>query len=172
MTSNRWVWLPLALALVLAACQPAQPGGPSGDQAQTADFLIVNGKVFAADSAGTTAEAVAVRGNKILRVGTTTRMSASCAARRRASSMPKAASVAPGFNDSHVHFIAGGIRAGRRRPRRAEHPSRRSRTRFAQFAAAHAGRGWLRGRGWLYSPFPGGSPTRAQLDAACPIARQ
>ena len=38
------------------------------------------------------------------------------------------------------------------------------------FAAAQADAAWVDGRGWLYSPFPGGSPTRAQLDAVVPIA--
>jgi predicted amidohydrolase YtcJ len=33
------------------------------------------------------------------------------------------------------------------------------------FAAAHADAAWVEGRGWLYSPFSGGSPTRQQLDA-------
>ncbi len=34
------------------------------------------------------------------------------------------------------------------------------------FAAAHPDRPWVLGRGWLYGSFPGGLPTRAQLDEA------
>jgi len=164
MTSNRWVWLPLALAL--AACQPAQPGGPSGDQAQTADLLIVNGKVFAADSAGTTAEAVAVRGNTILRIGTSSDLDTLRGPNTRVIDA-KGGSVVPGFNDAHVHFIAGGFAlndvdlAGLNTLREVQ-------AAISQFAAAHPGDGWLRGRGWLYTPFPGGSPTRAQLDEIVP----
>jgi predicted amidohydrolase YtcJ len=37
-----------------------------------------------------------------------------------------------------------------------------------EFAAAHADAAWVEGRGWLYSPFPGGTPTREQLDAVVP----
>ena len=37
--------------------------------------------------------------------------------------------------------------------------------RIRTFAAAHADRQWIQGRDWHYEPFPGGQPTRAQLDA-------
>ncbi len=35
-------------------------------------------------------------------------------------------------------------------------------------AAAHPEDGWVTGHGWMYVPFPGGLPTREQLDAAVP----
>jgi hypothetical protein len=75
--------------------------------------------------------------------------------------------VAPGFNDSHVHFISGGMTLG--------DVDLAGLTTLAEvqdkiraFAATHADAAWVEGRGWLYSPFPGGTPTREQLDAAVP----
>ena len=76
-------------------------------------------------------------------------------------------SVVPGFNDAHVHFIGGGFAlndvdlAGLNTLREVQ-------AAISQFAAAHPGDGWVRGRGWLYTPFPGGSPTKAQLDEVVP----
>ena len=64
MNAKNLNWWPLVLSL--AACQPAQPGAPAGPGTETADLLIVNGTVFAADEAGTTAQGVAVRGNTIM----------------------------------------------------------------------------------------------------------
>lgn len=157
---KRWTWWPVAVAL--AACQP----GPTGNQEQIADLLIVNGKVFAADDAGTTAEAVAVRGNTILRLGTTAELSALRGPETRVVDAG-GGSVLPGFNDSHVHFVSGGFAladvdlAGLTTLREVQ-------AAIAAFAGSHPGDGWLLGRGWLYAPFPGGSPTRAQLDEIVP----
>ena len=47
-----------------------------GHVEDTADLVILNGNVYTADGKGTFQEAVAVRGNKILRVGSNTEISA------------------------------------------------------------------------------------------------
>jgi len=164
MDLKHWIWLPLTLGLT--ACQPAQPGGSTPPGAETADLLIVNGKVFAADDAGTTAEAVAVRGNTILRIGTTADLETLRGSATRVVDA-RGGSVVPGFNDAHVHFVAGGFAladvdlAGLTTLREVQ-------AAISTFAAAHPGDGWLKGRGWLYAPFPGGSPTRAHLDEVVP----
>lgn len=144
-------------ATLLAACQPAPPAD------SPVDLVIVNGHVFTADEAGTTAEAVAVRGHAIVRVGTNAEVSALRGAATRVVDA-RGGSVVPGFNDSHVHFISGGFSL--------DHVDLAGldtlgdvQAAVSRFAALHPGSGWLQGRGWLYTPFPGGSPTRAQLDA-------
>lgn len=164
MNVRQWTWLPLVLGL--AACQQMQPPGTQGEPAPTADLLIVNGKVFAADTAGTTAEAVAVRGNTILQIGSTAEIEKLRGPNTRVVDA-KGGSVVPGFNDAHVHFISGGFAlndvdlAGLNTLREVQ-------AAISNFAATHPGDGWLRGRGWLYTPFPGGSPTRQQLDEIVP----
>ena len=94
----------MLIVLALAACGSAPDG--TGAAAEAADLLIVNGRVFAADAAGTTAEAVAVRGNTILRVGSTAEVSALRGARTRVIDA-HGGSVIPGLTDTHVHFISG-----------------------------------------------------------------
>ena len=66
--------------------------------------MVINGNVFTADEQGTTAQAVAVAGNKILLVGTNEAVSARRGPQTRVVDA-HGGTVAPGFNDSHVHFI-------------------------------------------------------------------
>src|SRR3954467_3076528 len=148
------------LALTAGACAKAPAPGPA------ADLVIVNGRVFTADERSTTAEAVAMAGNKLLLVGSSDAVSALRGPQTRVVDA-HGGTVAPGFNDSHVHFISGGMTLG--------HVDLAGLITLAQvqdkiraFAAADAGAAWVEGRGWLYSPFPGGTPTRQQLDAAVP----
>src|SRR4051812_49621887 len=105
-------------------------------------------------------------GNKILLVGSNDAVSALRGPQTRLVDA-HGGTVAPGFNDSHVHFISGGMTLG--------HVDLAGLTTLAQvqdkiraFAAADAGAAWVEGRGWLYSPFPGGTPAREKLDAAAP----
>jgi predicted amidohydrolase YtcJ len=160
---KRWGWSPVVFALI--ACQPGQQTPTGSDQAR-ADLLIVNGKVFAADIAGTTADAIAVRGNTILGIGTTAELGKLRGPDTRVIDA-HGGSVVPGFNDAHVHFIPGGFAlndvdlAGLNTLREVQ-------AAIAAFAQQHPGGGWLQGRGWLYTPFPGGSPTRTQLDEVIP----
>lgn len=137
------------LAFGLAACQPAAPPG------EPADLLIVNGRVFAADAAGTTAEAVAVRGQTIARVGTTAELSALRGPATRVIDA-RGGSVLPGFNDAHVHILSGGFSLSHL-DLGGLTTLRQVQAAISAFAADHPGTGWLRGRGWLYTPFPGGS---------------
>lgn len=131
--------------------------------APVADLLILNARVVTADDQGTLAQALAVAGNTILRVGTNDEMSALRGPGTRVIDA-QGATVAPGFNDSHVHFLSGGRTlgdvdlAGLTTLEQVQDA-------ISRFAASKPDLSWVRGRGWLYSPFPGGTPTRAQLDA-------
>ena len=73
-----------------------------------ADLLINNGKVYAADGTGRFFQAVAVSGGKVLRVGSNQEL-----ADLRGPSTnvidARGRAVVPGFNDSHVHFLGGGL---------------------------------------------------------------
>jgi predicted amidohydrolase YtcJ len=75
--------------------------------------------------------------------------------------------VMPGFDDAHTHLLYGA-----RQMRDADlFPHRTVETILAAIAAHAAAtpeRPWVRGRGWLYSPFPGGMPSRRLLDTVVP----
>ena len=132
-------------------------------QAPSADLIVVNGRVFTG-AGNPVAEAVAVTADRITAVGSRQAIEA---LRRPDTAVVDAAggTVVPGFNDSHVHFLSGSqslqeLDLGGART--LEDVQQRIR----DFAAKHPTVPWIRGRGWNYSSFPGGMPTRAQLDAA------
>ena len=130
------------------------------------DIIVHNAKVYTAGANGTMAEAVAIRGNQILRVGSereVTRL------RRPQTTMIDAqgAAVVPGFNDAHVHFIGGGLSLERIDLVGAETVDE-IQSRIRTWATDHADAPWVLGRGWYYQPFVGGLPTRQQLDAIVP----
>jgi hypothetical protein len=138
-------------------------GAQRDDESGPVDLLVYNGRVFAADGRATFAEAVAVRGNQILRVGTNRAIKP---LRRKATVVIDAhgGAVLPGFNDSHLHFISGGLALEKVDLLDATTLDQ-IQQKIREFAAAHPDRPWVLGRGWYYEPFPGGLPTKDLLDA-------
>jgi predicted amidohydrolase YtcJ len=138
-------------------------GAQRDDSDGPVDIIVHNAKVYTAGTNGTMAEAVAIRGNQILRVGSereVTRL------RKPQTTMidAKGAAVVPGFNDAHVHFITGGLGLERIDLAGAVTVDE-VQSRIRTWASDHADASWVLGRGWYYQPFPGGLPTRQQLDA-------
>lgn len=157
--------LVFASALLAAACGGAAPSQPAAP-ANPADLVIVNGKVHVADEANTVVQAVAVKGNTILKLGTTDEIKALAGAATRVIDA-KGATVTPGFTDSHVHFIQGGF-ALQQVDLAGLTTLDQVQSKIKDFAAKQPAGAWVRGFGWLYQPFPNASPTKAQLDAVVP----
>jgi predicted amidohydrolase YtcJ len=76
----------------------------TGQQAP-ADLILHNGKVFTAHSANPAAEAVAIRGERIIAVGTSAEIEKLAGAKTRRIDL-QGRVVIPGFNDAHIHFGA------------------------------------------------------------------
>jgi predicted amidohydrolase YtcJ len=118
-------------------------------------LAIVDGKVWATPHA----TAVLVDGERIVAVG---------AERFSAERVLNAGGLAiiPAFNDAHVHFLAASRSLGQLDLFGAATQAEVER-RIHRYASAHKG-GWIVGRGWLYSAFPGGLPEVALLDRLVP----
>ena len=142
--------------LAVVSTNATQPGG-------LADLIVVNGRVFTG-SGSPMQEAVAAKSQQIIAIGTRAAVEGM---KGPATTVVDAggAAVLPGFNDSHVHFLSGAQSlqeldlSGARTLDEVQQKIR-------AFAAANPAAPWILGRGWNYGPFPGGLPTRAQLDAA------
>lgn len=76
---------------------------PAFGQQAPADLILLNGKVFTADPARPSAEAVAIRGGRIIAVGTSAEMEKLAGATTRRVDLLER-TVVPGFNDAHFHF--------------------------------------------------------------------
>ena len=138
-------------------------GAQRDDSDGPINLIIHNATVYTADAAGSTAEAIAVRGNQIVRVGSDRDV---LRLRRRQTEVVDAnhSAVVPGFNDAHVHLIGGGLALDKIDLLDATTvPDIEQRIR--QWVADNPDRPWVLGRGWYYQPFPGGLPTRQMLDA-------
>jgi predicted amidohydrolase YtcJ len=137
-------------------------GAQRDDSEGPVDLIIHNAAVYTADAAHTTAEAVAIRGNQVLRVGSERDV---MRLRRPQTTMIDAhgGSVLPGFNDAHVHFLNGGLDLERIDLTDAPDVADIQR-RVRSWAEANPDEPWVLGRGWYYQPFADGLPTRQLLD--------
>lgn len=72
-------------------------------QKEPPDLILVNGKVFTGDSVKPFAEAVAIRGERIIAVGTSAEVEKLAGTQSRRIDL-QGRVVTPGFNDAHTHF--------------------------------------------------------------------
>ncbi len=86
--------LSIAIIIFLNSCSGGEP----------ADIVIMNGKIFTSDDAGTYSEAVAMKGEKIIIVGTDKQVKKHIRKGVTEVIDAKGRLVLPGFNDAHVHF--------------------------------------------------------------------
>ncbi|MGB6867343.1 MAG: amidohydrolase family protein [Candidatus Aminicenantaceae bacterium] len=73
-----------------------------------ADLALYNGKIWTVNPEQPWAEAVAIRGERILKVGTTEEIKALFGEHTQGFDL-KGSFVLPGFIDSHTHFLDGGF---------------------------------------------------------------
>jgi predicted amidohydrolase YtcJ len=138
-------------------------GAQRDDSSGPVDLIIHNARVYVADDLGSIADAVAIRGNKILKVGGEREV---MRYRRPQTTVidARGAAVLPGFDDAHVSLIAGGLaRDGVQLAGAATLDEIQARV--AEWAAAKPDAPWITGGGWSYDAFAD-QPVRAQLDAA------
>ncbi len=130
------------------------------------DLIVINGRVYAGDGRADLAEAVAVSGNKVVRVGSNREIQRL----KRAQTLvvdAKGGAVVPGFNDAHAHLINGGLSLDQVSLSDATTIDAVKDT-IRVWSEAHPERGWITGRGWYYQAFNGAMPTRQLLDALVP----
>jgi predicted amidohydrolase YtcJ len=75
---------------------------------EVADVVLFNGRIWTVDPAMPWAEGVALKGNKILKVGSTSEIKGSIGDRTKSIDL-KGSFVLPGFIDCHTHFLDGGF---------------------------------------------------------------
>jgi len=130
------------------------------------DLIVINGQVYTGEGGDDLAEAVAVQGNKVIRVGSNREIQRL----RRAQTVvvdAKGGAVVPGFNDAHAHLIGGGLALDQISLLDATTLDEIKDT-IRVWSEAHPEREWITGRGWYYQPFNGAMPTRQLLDTLVP----
>ncbi|MER5640186.1 amidohydrolase [Kitasatospora sp. NPDC002227] len=127
-----------------------------------ADLVFTNGPVFTADAARTRATSLAVTGERITAVGHDE-------VRELIGPRTEVVDLAgklliPGFQDSHIHAVYGGVELGECDLSDTVGVDEYLR-RVRAFAEAHPEREWITGSGWSLESFEGGLPTRQLLDS-------
>ena len=112
-----------------------------------------------------TAEALVVRGDRLLHVGTEADARALAGASAEVVDLDGGL-VVPGFVDAHTHVLMTGDALTRAHLRDASDLGEIQR-RVRAWAEANPDAPRVLGQGWLFSAVPGGHPTREMLDAVC-----
>ena len=138
-------------------------GAQRDDNDGPVDLIVRNASVYTADRRGTVAEAVAIRGNQILRVGSNREI----ARFQRPQTIvvdAQGGAVLPGFNDAHVDLIGGGLRLAMADLTGAANTAEVL-DRLRAWTAVNPGTGWVVASGWSPDQFKNGLPTRQMLDS-------
>ena len=100
----RRTWKPLAIATLLAIAGASMLVKA---QQQTADIVLTGGKVITVDEKFSIAQAVAIRGDRIVAVGTNQQINALAGPNTRRIDL-RGRALMPGFIDNHAHFMEEG----------------------------------------------------------------
>ena len=129
-------------------------------------LAIVNARVWTGNTRKPWADAFAVSGDTIVAVGSSAEVKKLTSASTRVIDA-KRQFVAPGFIDSHVHFLQGGLALGSVQLRDA---STREEfvTRVAEYARTLPQGKWIERGDWDHELWGGVLPTRDWIDAVTP----
>jgi predicted amidohydrolase YtcJ len=145
----------LALA---SACAPADA---------PADLVVRNAVIWTGVAGGADAEALAIRHDRIVAVGSNTQV-----ARRIGPDTEVidagGGMVVPGFIDAHVHFVTGGFRLASVQLRDAATPHDFA-ARIRDFAASVPAGTWILGGDWDHTLWGGELPARDWIDSVTPL---
>ena len=130
------------------------------------DSFFFNGRIYTGNEAQPFVEAMALRDNKIIAVGTTDEIKKLAGAASDTFNL-QGRLVTPGFNDAHIHFLRGSLEMQTADLNRCKTPKDAADTVLA-FAQRNAEAAWITGSGWQYTIFPDSKPTKEILDAIIP----
>jgi predicted amidohydrolase YtcJ len=155
-----------SIALVILSLS-ALCATPPRASAQSADTIVHNAKIYTVNANQPRAEALAIRGDKIVAVGTEADVEKF---RKPNTKMIDAGGqlVLPGFVDCHIHFLDGSLSLGRVNLEGAKDVADIQR-RLREYAVKHPGKDWILGRGWDYAMFGAAAlPDKKDLDELFP----
>ena len=133
---------------------------------QPADTIVLHGKIYTSNPKQAWAEALAIRGERIVAVGSDTDI-ANLQSKDTKVIDAKGRLVLPGFTDCHIHFIDGSFSLGRVNLEDAKDAAD-IQQRLREYGGKHPGNDWILGRGWNYAMFPTSLPDKKYLDEVFP----
>lgn len=129
---------------------------------QVADLLVTNGTIYTSDSSLPFADSMAVRNARILRIGNYSSLQALVGYHTKYLNL-EGRIVVPGFIDSHVHFLSGGLQMARVELREAD--TKEKFIEIVKAAAKNMEHGtWILGGGWNNEFWGGELPMGTWID--------
>jgi len=129
-------------------------------------MVVINAKIWTADSKKPFAEAMAISGDRIVAVGPTAAVRSMVGEHTKVIDANRRL-ITPGFYDAHLHFIEGGFRLTSVQLRAAVSKTEFI-TRIREYAARCEPGTWITGGDWDHSLWGGELPTRQWIDAVTP----
>jgi predicted amidohydrolase YtcJ len=134
--------------------------------AQPADLVFRNGAVYTLDASRSWAEAVAVSRGRIVYVGPENGIGPWIGSGTNVVDL-QGKMLLPGFHDSHLHLIAGGLQTSECRLETLNTPEQIVGA-VRRCAQENPQKPWIRGQGWQLPLFPPTGPHKNLLDQAVP----
>ena len=155
----------IAISVPLIVALTASPSFTQ-NKSSSADTVILHAKVYTLNPKQPWAQAVAIRGERIVAVGSDADI-AKLQSKDSKVIDAKGRLVLPGFTDCHIHFLSGAFSLGRVNLEGAKDPAD-IQQRLRDYQASHPGDSWVLGRGWNYAMFPTSLPDKKYLDEVFP----
>ena len=130
------------------------------------DLIIHGGKIWTADPQQEWAEAVAIQGDRILRVGSAKDILKMRTSTTRLIDVGEGL-VVPGLFDAHLHFLDGGLQLASIDLRPAKTPEAFTRM-LADYVSGLEPSAWVTGGNWDHTLWGGDLPDREWIDAVSP----
>jgi predicted amidohydrolase YtcJ len=145
----------------------ASRAGAQGLLVEPADIIVIHGRIYTGNPRQPWAQALAVRGAKIVAISDDTTIEKRRGMGTRVINAGGRL-VLPGFTDCHVHFLDGSLSLGRVNLDGAKDAADIQK-RLREYASEHPDDDWILGRGWNYAMFgPETLPHKKYLDEIFP----
>ena len=151
----------LPIVVILHSCTPTMTS-----PAKPVTLSIINGRVWTGVPAKPWAEALALSDDRIAAVGSTDEIRALTASSARVIDA-RGGLVVPGFIDSHVHFLSGGMSLASVQLRDAHTPAEFT-SRIKAFASTVQPGVWITGGDWDHQNWGGELPRSSWIDSVTP----
>ncbi len=157
---KRWLFVLYVCTFVALSSSLA-----AGSAESPASLILINGKIYTVNPSQPWAEAVAVRGDRVVAVGDQRDVLRLKGSATKVLDL-KSGFVTPGMIDSHVHFLDGG-RYLRNVALRDAVTLAEVKQRVERYALEHPNGDWIQGEGWSYGypDMPGGEFHKETLDS-------
>src|SRR5437764_10534833 len=152
---------------VMAVLACAVFAGAQSSKPQPADTIIRNARIYTVNQKQPWAEAIAIRGEKIIAVGSADQVAVHQGARTKITDAG-CRLMLPGFEDCHIHFMEGSLGLTHVDLNGSKTVAEIQR-RVKAYANSHPQEPWITGMGWTYPTFGAAAvPDKKILDDVVP----